>query len=117
MIQGGGLTERLQEKDTGSPIKNESRADGLKNLRGTLAMARTDDANSATSQFFINLVDNSKLDFTSNTSAGIGYCVFGKVVSGMEVVDKIGKVRTVWRRGHSDVPEFPVKISKVEILP
>ena len=117
MIQGGGMTERMQEKAIGSPVRNESRADGLKNLRGTIAMARSDDANSATSQFFINLVDNAKLDFASNSPAGIGYCVFGNVVSGMEVVDKIGKVRTLWRRGYSDVPEFPVKITKVEILP
>ena len=117
MIQGGGFIERMVEKPTNTPVRNESKADGMKNLRGTIAMARTDDPNSATSQFFINLADNPRLDFTSNTAVGIGYCVFGKVISGMENVDKISKVRTVWRRGFSDVPEFPVRITKVEILP
>lgn len=116
MIQGGGMNVDLEEKDTNPPIKNESKADGMKNLRGTIAMARTEAPNSATSQFYINLADNSKLDFSSSMSSGIGYCVFGKVISGMEVVDRIGKVRTVRRRGHSDVPEFAVKIIKIELL-
>jgi len=116
MIQGGGFTENMTEKTANAPIRNESKADGLKNIRGTIAMARTDDPNSATSQFFINLADNPKLDFTSNSVAGIGYCVFGKVVSGMENVDKIAKARTVWRKGFSDVPEFPVRIIKAEIM-
>jgi cyclophilin family peptidyl-prolyl cis-trans isomerase len=116
MIQGGGFTESMTEKSANAPVRNESKAEGLKNVRGTIAMARTDDPNSATSQFFINLADNSKLDFTSASTAGIGYCVFGKVVSGMESVDKIAKVRTVWRKGFSDVPEFHVRITKTEIL-
>jgi len=116
MVQGGGFTENMTEKAVNAPVKNESKADGLKNIRGTIAMARTDDPNSATSQFFINLADNPRLDFTSVTLAGIGYCVFGKVVSGMENVDKIAKARTVWRKGFSDVPEFPVRITKAEIL-
>jgi len=116
MIQGGGFQENMTEKEVSAPIRNESKADGLKNTRGTIAMARTDEPNSATSQFFINLADNPRLDFTSNSAAGIGYCVFGKVVSGMENVDKIAKARTVWRKGFSDVPEFPVRITKAEIL-
>jgi cyclophilin family peptidyl-prolyl cis-trans isomerase len=117
MIQGGGMAEDLREKRTNFPaVRNESSADGLKNLKGTIAMARTENPNSATSQFFINLVDNPKLDFTSNSASGLGYCVFGTVVSGMENVDKIAKARTVWRRGFSDVPDFPVKINKVELL-
>jgi len=116
MIQGGGFTEDMAEKEVSAPIRNESKADGLKNIRGTIAMARTDDPNSAASQFFINLTDNPRLDFTSTSVTGIGYCVFGKVVSGMENVDKIAKVRTVWRKGFSDVPEFPVRIKKAEML-
>jgi cyclophilin family peptidyl-prolyl cis-trans isomerase len=117
MIQGGGMTEDLREKRTNFPaVKNESHADGMKNLKGTIAMARTENPNSATSQFFINLVDNPKLDFTSNNASGIGYCVFGKVVSGLENVDNIAKARTGWRSGFSDVPDFPVKITNVELL-
>jgi len=117
MIQGGGLTENMEEKPVNSPIRNESTADGMKNLRGTIAMARLNDPHSATSQFFINLTDNSKLDFTSSVSAGMGYCVFGRVVSGMECIDKIAKVKTIWRMGHSDVPQFPIKITKATLLP
>ena len=116
IVQGGGFTERMAEKPTSAPIRNEAKADGLKNVRGTIAMARTEEPHSATSQFFINLADTARLDYTSSTAAGYGYCVFGRVVSGMEAVDKIAKVRTVWRRGHPYVPEFAVSITRAEIL-
>jgi len=117
MIQGGGFTEKMEEKPAQSPIMNESKADGLKNLRGTIAMARLNDPNSATTQFFINLADNPMLDTSSGAAARIGYCVFGRVVSGMEYVDKIAKVKTTWRMGHADVPEFPVRLVKAALLP
>jgi cyclophilin family peptidyl-prolyl cis-trans isomerase len=115
MIQGGGLTAELHEKASQAPIKNEA-ANGLKNVRGTIAMARTPDVDSATCQFFINLKDNAFLDHTNNTPDGFGYCVFGKVVSGMDVVDAIAKVRTGTRRGMGDVPLEPIPILSVEIL-
>ena len=91
MIQGGGLTARMQQKDTSAPIKNEA-DNGLKNDRGTIAMARTMDPHSATAQFFINLVDNDFLNFQAPSGNGWGYCVFGRVTEGMDVVDKIAKV-------------------------
>ncbi len=120
MVQGGGFEENLEEKRTLPPIPNEAprtfRA-GLKNTRGTLAMARTSEPHSATSQFYINTVDNPMLDFKAETPDGIGYCAFGRVVEGMEAVDKIEKVRTVWRRGMQDVPEYAVKIKRARILP
>ena len=93
MIQGGGLTARMQQKDTSAPIKNEA-DNGLKNDRGTIAMARTMDPHSATAQFFINLVDNDFLNFQAPSGNGWGYCVFGRVTEGMDVVDKIAKVKT-----------------------
>ena len=93
VIQGGGLTADFSQKKTRPPIKNEAK-NGLKNLRGTLSMARTSDINSATSQFFVNLVDNAFLDHTSKDSRGWGYTVFGKVTEGMDVVDKIAAVKT-----------------------
>jgi cyclophilin family peptidyl-prolyl cis-trans isomerase len=93
MIQGGGFTKDLAQKPTKPPIKNEAKAD-LKNLRGTIAMARTSVVNSATAQFFINVVDNAFLDHKDETAQGFGYCVFGKVVDGMDVVDKIKSVKT-----------------------
>lgn len=105
MIQGGGFTKDMNQKPTKSPIKNEA-ANGLKNARGTIAMARTSDPNSATAQFFINVVDNGFLDFKSPDPRGIGYCVFGKVVSGMDVVDAIKGVRTAAQ----DVPVETVEI-------
>ena len=105
MIQGGGFTKDMNQKPTNPPIKNEA-ANGLKNTRGTLAMARTSDPNSATAQFFINVVDNGFLDFKSPDARGIGYCVFGKVVSGMEAVDAIKAVRT----GQQDVPVETIEI-------
>jgi len=109
MIQGGGMTPDLSQKKTLPPIKNEA-ANGLKNLRGTLAMARTGVVDSATSQFFINLADNSFLD---HGGRDFGYAVFGKVVKGMEVVDKIAKVKTGTSQGMKDVPVEAVTIDKV----
>ena len=111
MIQGGGMTEDLSSKKTRAPIRNEA-ANGLKNLRGTLAMARTGQVDSATSQFFINLRDNSFLD---HGGRDYGYAVFGRVSDGMDVVDAIGKVETGRQKGHEDVPLEPVVIRKVSI--
>ena len=110
MIQGGGFTPDMQQKPTRPPIKIES-DNGLKNQRGTLAMARTQDPNSATAQFFINSVDNGFLNFTAKTPQGWGYAVFGKVVLGMEVVDEISKVKTGAKGMHRDVPLETIKIS------
>ena len=107
MVQGGGFTRDMNQKDTRGPIRIES-MNGLKNLRGTIAMARTMVPDSATSQFFINLVDNGFLDFTAPTQSGYGYAVFGKVTDGMEVVDRIAKVRTGFSGPHQNVPEEPV---------
>lgn len=115
MIQGGGLTESMQQKDTNPPIANEA-DNGLKNLRGTVAMARTQDPHSATSQFFINTVDNQFLDFTAKTANGWGYCVFGKVVEGMDVVDAIENVQTRSAGMHRDVPASPVVIQKAVVI-
>jgi peptidyl-prolyl cis-trans isomerase A (cyclophilin A) len=106
MIQGGGLTTDLDEKPTRSPIQNEA-VNGLKNERGTLAMARTQDINSATSQFFINLKDNGFLD---HGTRDYGYAVFGRVTAGMDIVDRIGAVSTGSRKGQGDVPLDPVVI-------
>ena len=114
MIQGGGFTRDMNQKDTRAPIRIES-MNGLKNLRGTIAMARTMVPDSATSQFFINLVDNAFLDFTAPTQSGYGYAVFGKVTDGMEVVDRIAKVRTGFSGPHQNVPEEPVVIRKVTV--
>lgn len=115
MIQGGGFTKEMNQKDTYEPIRIES-MNGLKNLRGTIAMARTMIPDSATSQFFINLVDNDFLDFTAPTAQGYGYAVFGRVTDGMEVVDRIAKVRTGFSGPHQNVPEVPVVIKKVTML-
>jgi peptidyl-prolyl cis-trans isomerase B (cyclophilin B) len=103
MIQGGGFTKGMKQKETRPPIPNEA-DNGLKNARGTLAMARTNQPHSATSQFFINLVDNKFLDHTGKGLRGWGYCVFGKVTDGMEAVDTIAKLPTGVRHGHRDVP-------------
>ena len=120
MVQGGGLLENLDEKPTRAPILNEAprtfRA-GLKNTRGTVAMARLPAAHSATAQFYISTVDNPTLDHRDMTDDGYGYCVFGRVVSGMEVVDKIEKVKTEWRKGQSGVPQFPVRLKDAQLLP
>ena len=114
MVQGGGFTRDMNQKDTRGPIRIES-MNGLKNLRGTIAMARTMVPDSATSQFFINLVDNGFLNFTAPTQSGYGYAVFGKVTDGMEVVDRIAKVRTGFSGPHQNVPEEPVVIRKVTV--
>jgi peptidyl-prolyl cis-trans isomerase A (cyclophilin A) len=106
MIQGGGFDKEMSQKDTRSPIKNEA-DNGLSNQRGTLAMARTSDVNSATSQFFINLKDN---DFLNHGTRDFGYAVFGRVLEGMEVVDKIAATPTTNRKGHGDVPVEPIVI-------
>ena len=111
MVQGGGFTKNMNQKPTGEPIRNEA-MNGLKNLRGTIAMARTMEVDSATSQFFINLVDNGFLDFTTPTPQGFGYAVFGKVVDGMDVVDRIAKVKTGSYGPHQNVPDVPVVINK-----
>ena len=113
MIQGGGMTEDMAAKKTLPPIPNEARG-GLTNKRGTLAMARTSDPHSATSQFFINLVDNDFLD-AANAQDRWGYTVFGRVTKGMDVVDRISRVRTGYRRGHNDVPVTPVTILSVDV--
>ncbi|PIE34060.1 peptidylprolyl isomerase [candidate division KSB3 bacterium] len=115
MIQGGGLTEDLKKKPTQPPVQNEA-DNGLLNLRGTIAMARTNDPHSATSQFFINTVTNDFLDHSAKTARGWGYCVFGKVVEGMDVVDVIEKVKTSSKAGRSDVPVEPIIIQKAVIV-
>lgn len=114
MIQGGGMTDDLQKKETKPPIKNEA-DNGLKNLPGTIAMARTPDPHSASSQFFINAVDNQSLNFRNKSHRGWGYCVFGKVIRGMEVVRAIENVETTTRGEFSDVPVSTVIIKKVVI--
>ena len=115
MIQGGGITAEMHEKPAKPPIKNEA-GNGLKNARGTIAMARTTDVDSATCQFFINLKDNGFLDHKDNSAESFGYCVFGKVVAGMDVVDAIAKVKTTTKRGNENVPVEPVTILSVEVL-
>ena len=109
MIQGGGFASGLEQKETHEPIRNEA-TNGLENLRGTLAMARTNDIHSATAQFFINLIDN---DFLNHSPGNYGYAVFGRVTSGMEVVDAIAGVATTRRRGHGDVPVDDVVVLSV----
>jgi len=114
MIQGGGFTPEMKQKKTRAPIVNEARAD-VTNKRGTLAMARTSDVNSATAQFFINLVDNGFLDHKDETAQGYGYAVFGQVVEGMDVVDAIAGVET-GRVGHfDDVPKEAVVIEHITV--
>jgi peptidyl-prolyl cis-trans isomerase A (cyclophilin A) len=113
MIQGGGFSADMTERPTRAPIPLESR-NGLKNDRGAVAMARRGDPNSATAQFFINVVDNPRLDYPSFD--GNGYAVFGKVVEGMDVVDKIKDVPTGSRGGHQNVPETPVTIKSARIV-
>ncbi len=113
MIQGGGLTAEMVPKQPGAPVKNEA-ANGLKNDRGTLSMARTGDPDSATSQFFINLVNNDALNRPNPD--GHGYAVFGKVVKGMETVDKIAATKTGNKKGFRDAPETPVVIKSVKLL-
>lgn len=115
MIQGGGMTSGLRPKPTGKSIQNEA-ANGLKNRRGSIAMARTSDPHSATAQFFINLKDNDFLDHTAPSGQGWGYCVFGAVESGMEAVDAIAKVATGKVGMHADVPTQDVTIDSAEVV-
>jgi peptidyl-prolyl cis-trans isomerase B (cyclophilin B) len=114
MIQGGGFTEDMRQKATEGPIMNEA-DNGLKNDRGTIAMARTSDPRSATAQFFINLKDNDFLNFTSKTPQGWGYTVFAKVVEGMDVVDTIAQVKTGAHGPHRDVPGDAIVITRAVI--
>jgi peptidyl-prolyl cis-trans isomerase B (cyclophilin B) len=112
MIQGGGFLPNMEQKTTRANIRNEARSD-VGNDRGTLAMARTPDPHSASAQFFINLVDNAFLNHRDNSRDGFGYCVFGEVTEGMDVVDRIAKVRTHTVSGHDDVPVEPVLIKSI----
>jgi cyclophilin family peptidyl-prolyl cis-trans isomerase len=114
MIQGGGLTKDMRPKAAYEPIVNEA-SNGLKNKRGTIAMARTSDPDSATCQFFINHRDNDFLDYRGPEPDKIGYAVFGRVVEGMEVVDQIASVKTGRRQGYDDVPLEPVEILSVRM--
>lgn len=114
MIQGGGMTANLKQKPTQAPITNEAN-NGLKNDIGTVAMARTQEIHSATSQFFINVGNNSFLNFSAPTSQGFGYAVFGRVIEGLETVEAIRQVRTGQRGMHQDVPLEPVTIVKATI--
>jgi len=116
MIQGGGLLPDMSPKPGGrAPIENEA-DNGLKNVTGSVAMARTNDPHSATSQFFINVADNSFLDHTAPTGQGWGYCVFGKVTEGMDVVKRIKGVPTTTRAGHQDVPADDIVIESAEVI-
>jgi cyclophilin family peptidyl-prolyl cis-trans isomerase len=116
MIQGGGFTPDMQKKATGEPIRNEA-SNGVSNERGTISMARTNDPHSATAQFFINVGNNTNLDFSSeDNSRTWGYAVFGRVISGMDVVDKIRVVSTETVGQYADVPVEPVTIDSIEII-
>ncbi len=114
MVQAGGFSSNMVAKKPNKPIMNEADKGG-KNARGTLAMARTSDPHSAAAQFFINLADNHFLDFKAKTVEGWGYCVFGKVIEGMDVVDAIAKKRTTAKEGHRDVPEEDIIIQEIAI--
>jgi peptidyl-prolyl cis-trans isomerase B (cyclophilin B) len=115
VIQGGGFGPGMTQKMTRPPIENEAN-NGLRNARGSLAMARATDPHSATSQFFINIVDNDFLNYTAPTPAGWGYCVFGKVIDGMHIVDQIKGVVTGSKLGHKDVPLSDVIIEKIQVI-
>ncbi len=115
MIQGGGMSVGMKEKSTLEPVENEA-TNGLKNERGTVAMARTSDPHSATAQFFINVADNDFLNHRAPSGQGWGYCVFGRVVDGMDVVDKIKNVKTGNKGFHQDVPVEDVVIEKAEVV-
>ncbi len=115
MIQGGGFDKDMNQKSTQAPIKNEAN-NGLKNDNGTIAMARTQDPHSATAQFFINVADNDFLNFSSETTQGWGYAVFGKVVDGLDVIEKIKGVKTTNHGFHENVPAEPVVIESAEVV-
>ena len=114
MIQGGGFDQDMKQKATNAPVKNEAN-NGLPNDYGTIAMARTPDPHSATAQFFINVKDNDFLNFSSETSSGWGYCVFGKMTSGKEVLEAIANVSTTRKAGHDDVPVEDVVIESIKL--
>ncbi|MCP4395719.1 MAG: peptidyl-prolyl cis-trans isomerase [bacterium] len=114
MVQGGGFTADMKQKKTNDPVENEA-DNGLVNARGTIAMARTNDPHSATGQFFLNTVDNTFLNHKGKNAQGWGYCVFGKVVEGLDVMDAIEKVATGSKGGHQDVPKEAVVIEKTEV--
>ncbi|PJD95328.1 MAG: peptidylprolyl isomerase [Legionella sp.] len=113
MIQGGGLTADMEQKKTQQPVQNEAQK-AQPNKRGTIAMARTMDPHSATAQFFINVADNGFLNYSSDSMQGFGYCVFGHVVDGMDIVDAIAKVKTGQRLGHGDVPAEDIHILEIK---
>lgn len=115
MIQGGGFQPGMQQKSTNDPIENEA-SNGLSNDKYTIAMARTPNPHSASSQFFINVADNHFLNYSAPTSQGWGYCVFGKVIEGTDIVDKIKGVKTGSRNGHQDVPVEDVVITSAEVV-
>ena len=115
MIQGGGMDAEMNSKKTNDSINNEAN-NGLGNLHGTIAMARTDNPHSASAQWFINVNDNAFLDFRSETQDGWGYCVFGKVIEGMDVVEKIEEVPTGNSKGYQDVPNDTIEITKTEVV-
>ena len=115
MIQGGGFEPGMTPRKTREPIRNEAN-NGLSNMQGTVAMARTMDPHSATAQFFINVENNGFLDHTAENAEGWGYCVFGRVVEGMDTVNAIRSVRTTMRSGHQDVPAEDVVIEKAEVV-
>lgn len=115
MVQGGGMLPGMEEKDSGDPIENEA-DNGLKNVRGALSYARTMDPHSATTQFFMNLVDNKFLDFTKKDMNGWGYAVFGQITEGLEVIDEMAKVKTTSRRGHQDVPVDDLVIISTKVI-
>jgi len=115
MVQGGGFQPGMSQKPTGTPIQNEA-GNGLKNDKYTVAMARTTDPHSATAQFFINVADNAFLNHTAPNAQGWGYCVFGKVVDGFDIVDKIKAAPTVRYGMHQDVPETDVMITRAEVV-
>ena len=115
VVQGGGFTPDMKQKSTRAPIINEA-DNGLKNDKGTLSMARTQDPESATSQFFINLTDNEFLNFKSKSAQGWGYAVFARVVEGMDVVEKMAEVQTGQSGMHSDVPVTPIVVEKAEVM-
>lgn len=115
MIQGGGMDKDMNEKPTRPPVKNEAN-NRLSNLFGTIAMARTPDPHSASAQFFINSTDNAFLDFSKETGDGWGYCVFGKVIDGLDVVEQIEETDTTTRNGYQDVPVDVIIIEKAEII-
>lgn len=115
IIQGGGLDAGMNVLPTGGPVRNEA-DNGLRNVEGSIAMARTPDPHSARAQFFINTSDNAFLDHRNTTDDGWGYCVFGRVVEGMDIVEQIGEVPTTSRSGYQDVPDKPVTIEEITII-